>query len=326
MILVTGASGHLGNVLVRGLVHQGRDVRVLVRRLDQPALRGLKVDVALGDVLDPESLADGCRGCTMLYHSAALISTLNVDRAVLRRVNIEGTRNLLAAARREGIGRFIYVSSVEALDLTPTTSPISSPCFDGTHALMEYGKTKAEATRLVIEASGDLHTAIGIPSGLIGPFDFGTSRTVSMVRQFLARRLPAYVDGAFDFADVRDVAEGLISIGERGEPGAAYFLTGHLISLPEIMIMLEEISGVRRPRLKAPYPAALLYAGLSAAAGKVTHRMPLFTPNSLRILQTSPLFDLTESNRVLGYRPRPMRETLEDTVAWVRGGVTQETV
>lgn len=327
MILVTGASGHLGNVLVRALLERGHHVRVLLRRPPSPALEGLDVEVVRGDLFDQPAIEAACDGAEWIFHCAAMISTIERNTRAVERVNVLGTRNMIDAALNCGAERFVYVSSVEALNLRVHGAPISEMAIDPANSMMSYGRSKARASLDVLEAARErgLPAVIGIPSGLTGPYDFGSSRTAEMVRRFLAHRIPGYVEGGFDFVDVRDVADGLIAAAQRGRVGESYLLTGELHSYLELTEMLEQITGVRRPRLRAPYWLAMPFTYLATGFSLLTGGEPLYTPNSLRILQTWPHFDLEKSTTELGYRPRPIFESLSDTAAWVQGRYAEVT-
>lgn len=330
IVLVTGASGHLGNVVVRQLLDRGHSVRCLLRRLDPPALESLDIERIQGDLFDLDAIRDACSGVDWIVHCAALISTVERDRDQVQRVNVQGTRNMIDAALSAGVDRFVYVSSVEALDLEVGGAPIGPDRFDPDHSIMTYGRTKATATLEVLAAVRDrgLPAVVGIPSALVGPYDFGTARIVEMVHRFLKRRLPAYIDGGFDFVDVRDVAAGLITAAEKGNIGEAYLLTGRLASYFEITEILERVSGVPMSHMRVPYWLALPFTALATAVGLLLGRQPIYTPNGLKILQSWPHFDIEKSTADLGYRPRAIEETLRDTVAWVQGSfvaVTEET-
>ena len=321
MIVVTGASGHLGNTVVRMLLERGLPVRAVLRRLDPPSLEGLRVERVRGDLLDRASLERAFTGADWVIHTAALISTQNADRTNLERINIEGTHNVIEAVLASGAKRAVFVSSVEALDLHKRI--VSDAEVDGFHpetTVMAYGRTKALATLEVLKAVRErgLPAVVVAPSGFIGPYDFGTSLTGRLVRSFIHRRLPGYLDGAFDFVDVRDVAIGVIRAAERGRIGLWYLLSGTQITVPELMGLLAEVSGVGKPFLKIPPWLAIAYAALAARTMRLLGRVPLYTPNSIRILQTGALFQPERAALELGHRPRPLRETVGDTVAWWR--------
>ncbi|HUX21922.1 MAG TPA: NAD-dependent epimerase/dehydratase family protein, partial [Spirochaetia bacterium] len=272
IVFVTGATGHLGNVLVRTLLSQGHEVRVLLRKPAPLSLVGLGVEPIYGDLFDREALGRGCQGARWVFHCAALISTLNRDLKEVERVNVVGTRNMIEAALDAKVERFIYVSSVEALDLLDPGAAIGPDHFSSDRNVMGYGRTKANATLEVLAAvrQRGLPGVVGIPSAIIGPYDFGSSRTVEMVRLFLARRIPAYIDGGFDFVDVRDVAGGLVSAAHQGAIGGCYLLTGELLSYFQITELLERISGVPMSHMKAPYWLALPFTYLATALGSLT--------------------------------------------------------
>ncbi len=321
MTVVTGASGHLGNTIVRMLIEQGLPVRAALRRLDPPSLDGLPVERVHGDLLDRASLERAFAGADRVIHAAAFISTQNADRANLERINIEGTHNVIEAVLASGAKRAVFVSSVEALDLRHRI--VSDAEIDGFHpetTIMAYGRTKALATLEVLKAVRErgLPAIVVAPSGFIGPYDFGSSLTGRLVRSFIHRRLPGYLDGAFDFVDVRDVAKGAIAAAERGRIGSWYLLSGTQITVPELMELLAEVSGVRKPILKIPPWLAIGYAALAARAMRLLGRTPLYTPNSIRILQTGAIFRPERAAAELGHRPRLLRETVADTVAWWR--------
>lgn len=321
MIVVTGASGHLGNTIIRMLLDRKLPVRAVLRRPDPPSLEGLDVERVTGELLDRSSLERAFQGAERVIHAAALISTQDADRARLERTNIEGTRNVIEATLAAKVPRAVFVSSVEALDLQNRV--VSDAELDGFHpetTVMAYGRTKALATIEVLTAVRErgLQAVVVAPSGFIGPYDFGTSLTGRLVRSFIRRRLPGYLDGAFDFVDVRDVATGVIAAAERGRVGSWYLLSGTEITVPGLMELLAEVSGVKMPILKIPPWLAIGYAAVAARAVRLFGQTPLYTPNSIRILQTGALFRPERAAAELGHRPRPLRETLADTVAWWR--------
>ncbi len=321
MVVITGASGHLGNTLVRAFLAENMPVRAVLRRLDPPSLAGLNVERVEGNLFDASSLKRAFAGAEVVVHAAALISTMNGDRAALERTNIAGTRNVIEAALAKKVGRFVYVSSVEALDLhRAIVSDAEEDGFRPKSAVMTHGRTKAVATLEVLDAvrTRALPAVVVAPSGIMGPYDFGTSLTGRLIRRFIHRRLPGYLDGAFDFVDVRDVAQGVMGAAQQGKIGSWYLLPGTLVSLPELMGLLAEVSGVPKPFLKVPPWLAIGYSSLGARVVRIMGGTPLYTPNSIRILQTGAALRPDRAISELGYRSRPLRETLADTVAWWR--------
>ena len=163
-----------------------------------------------------------------------------------------------------------------------------------------------------------LEVVVCCPTAFIGPPDYRRSPLGALVSDYLSRRLPAYVDGGFDFVDVRDVAAGVIGALERGAPASTYLLGGHYVTIPELIELLEEESGVPRPRLVVPLGLVRPVAPVIEAYYRVTGAAPRFTRNSLRLLSLGVTVDSARARRELGYAPRPIRETIADTVAWFR--------
>ncbi len=303
------------------LLERGLPVRAVLRRLEPPSLEGLPVERVRGDLLDRPSLERAFAGADWVIHAAAFISTQDADRMSLERINIEGTGNVIEAALAAGVRRAVFVSSVEALNLHHgIVSDAELDAFHPESTVMAYGRTKALATLEVLRAVRErgLPGIVVAPSGFIGPYDFGSSLTGRLVRSFLHRRLPGYLEGAFDFIDVRDVAKGVIAAAERGRVGSWYLLSGTQIGVPGLMELLAEVSGVGKPFLKIPTWLAIAYAAVAARSMRLLGRIPLYTPNSIRILQTGALFQPERAAAELGHDPRPLRETIADTVAWWR--------
>ena len=255
MIVVTGASGHLGTVLVRQLAAEGEEIRYLTRGGPAPGLVDLEVQPVRGDLSDVESLTAACAGATVVINSAAHISIMAGDESELYRVNVEGTRNMLIAARRAGVKRFVQIGSIEAFPLEGARTPITED--DGFYpdrTVLEYGRTKALGMQEVLAAAdGELECVICCPTAFIGPPDYRRSPVGQVVLDFINRRLPAYVDGGFDFVDVRDVAHGIIAAMRTAPSRSVYLLSGRFVTIPEMMEMLERLSGARRPRLCLSY-------------------------------------------------------------------------
>lgn len=320
VVVVTGATGHLGTVLVQELVRRGEEVRYVTRSGVPPGLQGLQAAPAEAELFDVARLTQVFSGATVVYHGAARISLLPGDEAELHRVNVEGTRCVLQAARAAGVQRLVHVGSVEAFPLDAGPYPITeSGGFDPEHTVMEYGRSKALGMQVVLDAVEDgLDAVICCPTGFVGPHDYRHSPMGQVVLDFLRGKLPAYVGGGFDFVDVRDVAMGVLGAAISGRRGQAYLLSGRYATVPEIMTILEELSGVRKPSICLPIRAIMPFMPLVEAFYRISGHSARFTRSSLRLLSLGVRVDYSLARSDFGYSPRPLEVSLADTVEWFR--------
>jgi dihydroflavonol-4-reductase len=318
---VTGASGHVGANLVRALLDGGVRVRALVRRSDA-ALAGLDVERVAGDVLDPASLKIALAGADVVYHAAGVISITGALGGRVEAVNVGGARNAAEAALACGVRRFVHVSSVHVFEQEPLDRPLdeSRPKLRGSdHPAYDVSKARGEEAVLEVAERG-LDVVIVNPTGILGPFDFGPSRMGRTLLALAHGRLPALVDGGFDWVDARDVALGAIAAAGRGRRGENYILSGHFASMAELARQWAEITGRRAPRVVFPMALARLMAPLGVLAGRLTGQEPLYTGESLRALSANPRNLHDKASRELGHAPRPLRETLEATWKFLSDG------
>jgi dihydroflavonol-4-reductase len=321
MNLVTGATGHIGNVLVRQLLDKGEKVRALIQRgEDLTPLKGLNVETVIGDVLDPESLKSALEGVQRVFHLAGIISIMPGRDEVVRRVNVDGTLNILRAAIQAGVRRLVYTSSIHALVRPPHGVKIDESLpFDPNNPVGEYDRSKAEATLAVQEAvKQGLDAVIVCPTGVIGPYDYRSSEMGSLIRDCAEQKPQMYVDGAYDFVDVRDVAEGIILAGEKGLRGESYILSGERISVRYLLETIREVTGQGFFELKIPFKLAHFVARCAPAYYRMTRTKPRFTPYSLETLRSNSVISHSKAERDLGYHPRPLRQALADTIQWFR--------
>ncbi len=319
MILVTGATGHIGNVLVRRLLERGQKVRAFVwRGEDISSLQGLELEFVEGDVLDPDSLLRAMEGVDTVYHLAGLISILPGPQPMVWKVNVEGTRNVLEAARRTGVQRLLYTSSIHAIRRAPHGVVIDESLgFDLECPYGEYDRSKAAASIEVQKASQTgLDAVIVCPTGIIGPYDFRGSEMGEVIRSAAEARPMFYVDGAYDFVDVRDVADGMIAAAERGRRGESYILGGHRLSVRSLLETVRQITGRAFLIVKLPFALARWVAQFTPWYYARTGTKPRFTPYSLEVLRSNSVISHQKAERELGFRPRPVIETVRDTVRW----------
>jgi dihydroflavonol-4-reductase len=319
MNLVTGATGHIGNVLVRLLLERGEGVRAMIIPGEDPTpLRDLDVETVEADVLDYQSLLTAFDHMDVVYHLAGIISILPGKEPMVQAVNVCGTRNVIQAAQNSGVRRLVYTSSIHALKRVPHGILIDETIpFDPEHAISSYDTSKANASLEVLDAvQHGLDAVIICPTGVIGPYDFRRSEMGQLILDCVEQKPMLYVDGAYDFVDVRDVAEGLILASEKGRCGESYILSGERIEVLDIIKIVQEILGKRLFSLKIPLQLAHLTANITPLYYRLTHIKPRFTSYSLATIASNSVISHAKAHLELGYLPRPLRESLQDTVKW----------
>ena len=318
MWLVTGATGHIGNVLVRKLLARGEKVRALVLPGEScESIEDLEVEAVEGDILNRESLSRSFVGLRGVFHLAGVISILPGHDSRVERVNVEGTRNVLQSAMESGIRRLVYTSSIHAIKRADEGVIDEALPYDPDNPYGAYDRSKARATLAVQQAaSAGLEAVIACPTGVIGPYDFRGSLMGHVIRAAAERRPTLYVDGAYDFVDVRDVADGLIAAAKYGRGGESYILSGRRISVRYLLETVREITGQGFMLMKIPFALARWAARFTPYFYRWTMASPRFTPYSLEVLKSNSNISHAKATRELGYQPRGLYESIADTVTW----------
>jgi dihydroflavonol-4-reductase len=318
MWLVTGATGHIGNVLVRELLRRGEKVRVLILPGECRApLDGLDVEAVEGDVLDIDSLLAAMRGVKGVFHLAGIISIMPGADELVRRVNIEGTKNILRVAKELKVDRLVYTSSIHAIKRAQEGVIDETLPYDPNNPYGEYDRAKAKATLEVEKAArAGLEAVIACPTGVIGPYDFRGSLMGDVIRTAAERKPTFYVDGAYDFVDVRDVVSGLIAAAEKGRRGESYILSGQKISVRYLLETIREITGKYFFKMKVQFDLAAFAALFTPMYYSVAKTSPRFTPYSLEVLRSNSNISHAKATHELGYQPRPLYESIRDAVKW----------
>jgi dihydroflavonol-4-reductase len=319
--LVTGATGFLGAHIVRELLRDGAEVRVLVRAgADQRNLAGLAVDIAVGDLLDRESLARAVKGCDRLFHAAADYRLWLRNPAEMYAANVEGTGNILQAASDAGLAKVVYTSTVGTLgnrgDGTPgdEETPVSLADMVG-----DYKKSKYFAEQVAVDfARRGLPLVIVNPSTPVGPLDIKPTPTGKLIVDFVSGRMPAYLDTGLNIVSAAECARGHLLAAQKGRIGAKYILGGEDLHLSQILTRLAEIASVPAPRWRLPYRPVLLAAHLNELLASVTGREPLIPLAGVQMAKKLMFFSSKRANMELGYVTSPAYHPLEQAVAWFR--------
>ena len=319
-IAVTGATGHVGANLVRTLVENNHQVRAIVHNGNRRGLDGVGCEFVDGELGDAASLARAFAGCERVFHLAARISIVPGDEAEVHAVNVTGTRNVVDACLTANVKRLIHFSSIHALSPEPhdvaidetralTTSPRMPP----------YDRSKADAEREINAGlERGLDAIVVNPTAILGPYDYGPSAMGRVLLDLYHRKLPALVEGGFDWVDVRDVVSGALAAADRAPKGARYLLSGARKTVPELAALAQQITGVRAPRIVSPMWLARVGAPFATVAARVAGKQPLYTRHSLHALRNHQLVSHDKATRELGYAPRPLVETLTAAYDWFR--------
>jgi dihydroflavonol-4-reductase len=319
--LVTGATGFVGAAVARALLREGWQVRALARpSSDRRNLRNLPLEIAAGDLADRASLERALGECQALFHVAADYRLGAPDPRQLYRTNVEGTRNVLDAARTAGVQRVVYTSSVATVGIPADGTPGNEDTPVGvTDMIGHYKRSKFLAEQLVREAAQTGTPVVIVnPSTPLGPGDVKPTPTGQMVLDAAAGRMPAYVDTGLNIVHVDDVAAGHLLAFHRGRPGERYILGGDDMTLRQILIEIAGLVGRRPPRVRLPTAVVFPIAFLAEGVARITGRPGRITVEGVRMSRKRMFFSSDKARRELGYQWRPPREALLDAIAWLQ--------
>lgn len=322
-IAITGASGHIGNVLCRKLLTLGYKVKALVHEgdvLHSRSIEDLTLERVPGNILDLDSMMSFCRGSDVVFHLAAKISIDGDPDGSLLRTNVEGTENVIKACLAASVKRLVHFSSIHAYKQEPLHEELneSNEYVDSQDSCYNYYKALGE--KVVQKGVKDgLDAVILSPTGVLGPFDYQPSFMGQALLDLYHGKLPALVHGGFDWVDVRDVVSAAVCAIEKGKPGDRYLLSGHWVSVRDLMELFARITGAKAPRFTFPSWLASLGLPYIKLYGKLTKTPPLYTRESLdTLLRSNTCITARKAEADLGYVPRPLEETLRDQFEWFK--------
>ena len=320
--LVTGATGFVGSHVARALAEQGANLRLLVRpNSNKKNLEDLNADLVTGDLRDPASLEKGAAGCDVVFHVAADYRLWVRDPDEMYRANVEGTRAILAAARKNNVRRVVYTSSVATMGFTSNGQPAdeNSPV-SLKNMIGPYKRSKFMAEQVAIEAAhAGQDVVIVNPTTPVGERDIKPTPTGRIVIDFLKKKFPAYVDTGLNLVDVQECARGHIAALEKGRSGERYILGGENLTLKQILDKLAAITGLPSPKIKVPYVLALATGVVDEiVTGRIRGREPRATIDAVRMGRKKMFASSAKAERELGWRVLPVDDALRRAVTWFR--------
>jgi len=332
-VLVTGSTGHLGANLLRRLIGDGEEVRVLVRPgADDAALAGLDVERAVGDLRDADAVRRAAAGCARVYHCAAIVSTVDGTARARREIfdtNVMGTRNLLTAAREAGAAKVVVSGSFSALghDLEhPGRAVDETQILYPFGRIMPYSRTKVLVEQECLRAHADgLAVVVAVSTGVVGPHDYKPSRFGRTLCDYANGRLRFILPGSHEFVAARDIADGHVLAMEKGRSGQSYIFSTAFLSLDEIVAMFAEAAGDQgrclrlSPRLFLPFAEVASFC-LDRLRPSFNQR---FTPHAIRRLIFDRRADIAKARNELGYEPTNIRDAIREAYEFhvVRGAI-----
>ena len=324
---VTGATGFLGSHVARVLAEQGAELRLLVRPTsDLRNIKDLNADRVVGDLRDSASIEKALSGCEVVFHVAAdyRLWVRGRDSGEMYRSNVEGTRGLIEAARKQGVRRVVYTSSVATMGFTSTTNKGSVADEESPVSLAEmighYKRSKFMAEQAAVEAArSGVDVVIVNPTTPIGERDIKPTPTGRIVLDFLKRKFPAYVETGLNLVDATECARGHVQALEKGRSGERYILGGENLTLKQILDRLAAITGLKSPTVKLPYFFALA-AGVvdETVTGRLLGREPRATIDAVRMGRKMMFVSSAKAERELGWRTVPVDGALRRSVEWFR--------
>lgn len=315
---ITGASGHIGNVVCRKLLSAGHTVKAMYHK-DSSSLKGLDVKQVVGDILNKEAVMKLTEGCDVVIHAAAIISIDGDPDGMVFKTNTEGPKMVLEACLNMGVKKLLHISSVHAVTELPHDQPYDETRPYKTAQDSAYDFSKSTGEQIVLNGSrgSALEVVVLRPSCVIGPYDFKPSKMGAALMDFKHRKIPFLPEGGYDLADIRDVADSIISAIEKGRNGEAYLLSGNYYSMRTLSHIIQQTTGIPTPKMVIPYKWLVALLPLVMLVSRIRKSAPSYTRESLEALKNGhPRMNNRKAQKELGHQTRPLAETLRDFYEW----------
>ena len=307
--IITGATGHIGNNLVKKLVELKKEVKVLVRKIDQ-SINNLPIEYIVGNIFDQEFLNKNISSDDIVIHLAGIIDIKNKNKEQVFKINYEGANLITNICLQKNVKKYIYCSSVDAIEMKKGSLVKEPENINVENVKGNYGKSKALATlyvKKIMKENPDFNASIVYPSAVIGPNDWKPSAIGKMVQDSIDKKMQFGIKGGYNFVDVDDVVNAIITLSESDFKDD-YILSGEIVSVYKMYQLTNKAIGVKRkvPRL----PMFLVWLGIPF--------VPYLSPIVFELLKTNPEYDCSKAIRDLNYQHTPFEKTIEKTVNWFK--------
>jgi dihydroflavonol-4-reductase len=318
--LVTGATGFIGSAIVRELLKDGEEIKILLRKTsDTRNIDRLDVERVYGDIRDGDSMKAALKGCDTLYFTAAFYAHWTPNTDLLYEVNVGGTKASLKAALEAGVEKVVYTSTNNAIGASGPVPTNEEAVFNYWKSGDHYSMSKyiAENEARIFALRG-LPVVIVNPTLVIGTNDIKPTPAGQMLIDVVKGKLPGYIDGGINIIDVEDVARGHILAAKKGRVGERYLFGNRNITVYEYLKVIADIAGARPPRIKIPYHLALVLGYAFECGALITKKPPVFTAGEIRIGKMTEWYDCSKAVNELGLPQTPIDRTLRKAITWFR--------
>lgn len=315
--VITGGTGYVGLALVKYLTGRGEKVRLLLLD-DHPCLAGIDCEKIIGNICNPADLDAAFAGAETVYHIAGVVDISGKKEQLMWNVNVGGTKNVVESCKKNGVKNLIYVSSIDTYPdkfCEGVISERSEYSEVGLHS--PYAVTKALATQIVLDARNELKVCCVQPTGVIGPDDYMGSSIGAMVDLFIKGMFPVSMNfGEYNFVDARDMAVAMRNAVDTGRSGECYILGGHRVTVDELMGYMAATLGKKKPKMKVSKALVKPFVPLVSKIMDLAKLPPMLNSFSLSKLEENCNFSNEKAKKEIGFAPRPVAETIRDTVLW----------
>jgi dihydroflavonol-4-reductase len=319
-VAITGATGHLGGVIVRELNHRQHLVKALTRTADPIGFEEIPVEWIIGDLQDKEALSKMMDSCDTVIHSAGLISIDGDQGGLVPLVNIEGTRNIMEAAKSTGIKRVVHISSIQAYQQTPSNEILDESRPKTSDHSFAYDRSKRDGENIALSyASDHMEVIVVNPTSIVGPYDFKPSKLGHAIIQMGKGQMPFVLKGGTDYCDVRDLAHAIVNALSMGKSGESYLLSGKWYSLKELARMVGHVRSEEINPTALPTVFAWMGLPFTALTAWIKKEEPLITREAIvAVTEGNRKISSEKAQRELQYNPRPLEETIRDVCDWFK--------